>query len=244
MPAKCQNARKYFFDQNFFQEIDTPEKAYYLGLMFSDGCISNGFSTITLHKDDKSTLVRFKNALKHTGDLILIKDKYYKFSFCSTKTSNDLKNHGCVERKSLILKFPTPKQVPDNLIRHFIRGYFDGDGSFYYGKSGAYVDIAGTESFCKSLSEIIKLELNMNSGIRPIKNIFRIRIHGTRQVIKFLNWLYFENKNIYMERKFIKYKNFIYNYKYNIENFPNNINRSNYSKLDSKIILDQALSLF
>lgn len=44
---------------------------------------------------------------------------------------NDLCNHGCVDRKSKIIRMPN---IPENLIRHFIRGYFDGDGSvcFYF----------------------------------------------------------------------------------------------------------------
>ena len=46
---------------------------------------------------------------------------------------NDLIKQGCVPRKSLILTFPNTNQVPENLINHFIRGYFDGDGSISYG---------------------------------------------------------------------------------------------------------------
>ena len=46
---------------------------------------------------------------------------------------NDLIKQGCVPNKSLILTFPNKHQVPENLINHFIRGYFDGDGSINYG---------------------------------------------------------------------------------------------------------------
>lgn len=53
-------------------------------------------------------------------------------SLRSQKTVDDLKQLGCIERKSLILKFPTEEQVPFDLLHHFIRGYFDGDGSIFY----------------------------------------------------------------------------------------------------------------
>ena len=43
-------------------------------------------------------------------------------------------NAGILEKKTTTLKFPTNQQVPVNLIWHFIRGYYDGDGSLTYGK--------------------------------------------------------------------------------------------------------------
>lgn len=53
--------------------------------------------------------------------------------YCVHLTSDnmfvDLCKHGCVPNKSLILTFP--RTIPDNLIHHFIRGYFDGDGSVF-----------------------------------------------------------------------------------------------------------------
>jgi intein/homing endonuclease len=42
------------------------------------------------------------------------------------KLHDDLVKHGCVEKKSLILQFP--KDLSQELISHFVRGYFDGDG--------------------------------------------------------------------------------------------------------------------
>ena len=61
---------------------------------------------------------------------------------------NDLIKQGCVPNKSLILTFPNKYQVPKNLINHFIRGYFDGDGSIYeYSKTHAgSISFIGTES--------------------------------------------------------------------------------------------------
>ena len=51
----------------------------------------------------------------------------------SDKMFNDLIKQGCIPNKSLVLTFPNKYQVPENLINHFIRGYFDGDGSINYG---------------------------------------------------------------------------------------------------------------
>ena len=74
----------------------------------------------------------------------------------SQKTVNDLKRLGCIENKSLVLTFPTYDQVPEELIYHFIRGYFDGDGSVSINSKNykyAHISIVGTENFIKKLSE-------------------------------------------------------------------------------------------
>ena len=65
---------------------------------------------------------------------ILNKGKYYQLSLRSKIICEDLKKLGCLQKKSKILVFPTESQVPKNLIHHFIRGYFDGDGSVWEGK--------------------------------------------------------------------------------------------------------------
>ena len=69
----------------------------------------------------------------------------------SQKTVNDLKKLGCVEKKSSILTFPTSQQVPNNLIYHFIRGYFDGDGSICITDKNYHISFVGTENFIKEL---------------------------------------------------------------------------------------------
>lgn len=76
-------------------------------------------------------------------------------SLRSQKTVNDLKRLGCTEQKSLNLTFPTKEQVPPHLLHHFIRGYFDGDGSISLYNNDYHVSIVGTESFIKSLYSAI-----------------------------------------------------------------------------------------
>ena len=88
----------------------------------------------------------------------------------SQKTVDDLKKLGCVENKSLILTFPSKEQVPEEFIYHFIRGYFDGDGSICKKEksncTNYSINIVGTESFIKSLSQYF------NYGNKSKQNIF------------------------------------------------------------------------
>ena len=91
-----------------------------------------------LKTDDKYHIQKFLDDIKSSApirhrEITLNGNKYSAERTCVTsiKLVHDLIKHGCVENKSLILKAPTT--VPKELLHHFIRGYFDGDGcvAFY-----------------------------------------------------------------------------------------------------------------
>ena len=212
--------RKYFFDFNFFEKIDNEYKAYWLGFMYADGCIlkqdNRGYGEqefkIQIAKEDLQLLEKFKQDIKSTYPIRKDKSKNEKNpnhqiqviqSLRSQKTVDDLKKLGCVENKSLILTFPSEQQVPKELQKHFIRGYFDGDGSISETKEHYYINFVGTESFIKKLYQI----LNMGS-VFPDKrkeNSWYLSIGGNLQVIKFYHLLY-DNSNRYMQRKYEKFQ--------------------------------------
>lgn len=212
--------RKYFFDFNFFEKIDNEYKAYWLGFMYADGCIlkqdNRGYGEqefkIQIAKEDLQLLEKFKQDIKSTYPIREDKSKNEKNpnhqiqviqSLRSQKTVDDLKKLGCVENKSLILTFPSEQQVPKELQKHFIRGYFDGDGFISETKEHYYINFVGTESFIKKLYQI----LNMGS-VFPDKrkeNSWYLSIGGNLQVIKFYHLLY-DNSNRYMQRKYEKFQ--------------------------------------
>ena len=131
--------------------------------MYADGCVLSKRQygeqefKIQIKKDDEEIIQHFKQDLKSTYPIRYDNTKINpQVIYClrSQKTVDDLKKLGCIEQKSLILTFPTEKQVPSNLIYHFIRGYFDGDGSISKGKKDNYqLCFIGTESFIKTLSQ-------------------------------------------------------------------------------------------
>lgn len=62
----------------------------------------------------------------------MIGKEYSRIQISSKTLTADLLKLGCTPRKSLTLKFPNDGIFKSNdLIRHFIRGYFDGDGSVF-----------------------------------------------------------------------------------------------------------------
>ena len=118
---------RHNIDLGFFENIDNQDKAYFLGLMFSDGSVNSNCNQCYLKLKDEDVIIKFKEALKCDYPIIYKEFpwKSYTLEISSKKICNDLVNLGCVPNKTKVLRFPNLKK---GLIRHFIRGYFDGDG--------------------------------------------------------------------------------------------------------------------
>lgn len=132
--------RIYNVDESFFKKIDTEEKAYILGFMYADGCNHHNPSkcnysiSITQLTQDVDILEKINNAM--TSDYPIHtyvqkeNNKEKSVLLISSKDlSQDLCKLGCSEAKTFSIRFPNENQYfDDNLMCHFIRGYFDGDG--------------------------------------------------------------------------------------------------------------------
>ena len=69
-----------------------------------------------------------------------------------------LNNKGCVPNKSLTLTFPSKDIVPSNLLRHFIRGYVDGDGCICVTKPEKIeLNVLGTKEFLQGVLDFLPL---------------------------------------------------------------------------------------
>lgn len=204
-------------DVTFFKEINNEMSAYFLGLLFADGCVqikNNCYTmSIKLKKDDKIILEKFRDTISLSSPIKLIDNKYYYFRINQKLICEQLIFHGCVPNKSLILKFPTT--VPNELLHHFIRGYSDGDGTIYKNKLKSGMNtiwkIISTADFCTSLHDIL-LKLGIKSSrylSKPSSNTVTttLCVGGNLQVEKLLDWIY-KDAIIYLPRKHNKYLEF------------------------------------
>lgn len=204
---------KYSYDKDIFEVIDTAEKSYWFGFLMADGCIidSKGYPctlSIGLQILDKDHVEKFADFIHCEHEAIKCHDDHVSFSVSSKKMCEDLVKHGCVPRKSLIAKFPS--DVPECFYRDFIRGYFDGDGSFYKRSNGRYgFSIVGTPEMILS----IKSFLLDNNDITDTK-IYNITDRTCeykkegKQAIQLAKYLY-EDANVYLNRKYQKVCPFI-----------------------------------
>jgi hypothetical protein len=124
--------RKYFYNEDFFERIDNEEKAYFLGFLFADGCVINNVEkyryqvTLKLHTKDRHILESF--IVSVNGEMPIWKHgqrEMVEIHFSGKKMVNDLINLGVTSNKTFTLQYPI---IDETLERHFLRGYFDGDG--------------------------------------------------------------------------------------------------------------------
>lgn len=212
--AKSQSElqRKYNIDETFFDVINTEEKAYFLGFLYADGYNNTDRNSValSLKEDDKEILEILNNLLQPNKPLQYVEIKttnstnQYRLVIANKHISQKLVKLGCDKAKTYSLMFPSEEQVPKHLVRHFVRGYFDGDG--WVGKKA--ISIVSTLNFCNSLAEILNQELNVNSYIRPRhperKNNIRMLELSKKAARKFLIWIY-KDSNIHLQRKYDRY---------------------------------------
>jgi intein-encoded DNA endonuclease-like protein len=219
--------RIYRIEENFFDVIDTEEKAYFLGFLYADGNVSaeNNSIRLELAREDRDILVKCVKLIylddpeSHIKDYSRIKslngnpEKEYFYSYFTIYSKymvNVLKKLGCPEKKSLIIEWP--KWLTNSeLQRHFIRGYYDGVGSIYLTDvktRGANTKIISTLDICQNISEIINANCNTNFTVPNItenKDIYTIEISGNRQIRTMLEWLY-KDATIWLDRKYNLYQ--------------------------------------
>lgn len=206
---------KYTCNDSFFESINTEDKAYWLGVLFADGntSLNNcGTGVVRLSSKDKDWVENFLKSVSSTNTVHKeIHKKYnkeiWKAMITSHKMFNDLCNLGCVPNKSLVLKFP---KIKNELVPHFIRGYFDGDGTVgiykYLSKSNSVTLRSGIASGSKEfLEELIKYIPIKNKNIKH-HDLYTVSF-SVKDSLSFYDYVY-KDATIFLERKKLKFEEF------------------------------------
>ncbi len=183
-------------DKNYFKNINTEEKAYFLGFLFADGSITyNGHRnknqncySLKWKSIDKEILVLFKKAIKSGHKIREVNDqsgfpsnkKKYEIQVSCSELCRDLMKLGVVERK--FNKIRIPLSLNSKLIKHFIRGYFDGDGCRYLQNSN-YLRAEFYSCSKRFLTDILKYypQGKIKTRIKGRKNIlYHLTYNGTK----------------------------------------------------------------
>lgn len=205
--------RKYEIVEDFFDNIDTPEKAYAFGLLMADGYnnTDRGSVALGLSEGDRDVLDHLTALIQPNKPLQFVdqvsnrragwktKDQY-RLVIANRHISQQLSRLGCGKAKTFSLTFPPESILPRHLLNHFVRGYFDGDGSVcnykhkHYAKTS--VSITATESFLHALQGIMQRDLDF----QPVKLVCRfpergngitaLNYSGKRKCMKLRDWLY------------------------------------------------------
>ena len=204
---------KYLANEGFFDDWNE-NSAYILGLICADGNIawnpkkSYRTLTITAAEKDVEQLERIRLLLGSTKPLLYSeKTKSYRLTVTNKKICQRLMKLGITPRKSLNIRFP---KIPEEHLKHFIRGVIDGDGNVRYvnRKRSPYFEItvsSGSKKFLDALIEVIKNKCGIDAKTRKIgKNTYVVQYSCCRgeKLAKFV----YANANIYLQRKFLQYK--------------------------------------
>lgn len=195
--------------QDFFEVINTEEKAYWLGFLYADGYVSKNSNHIelSLQLSDINHLIKFSKAINFTNNII----KDYKvprcrICFACKKMHKDLVNQGCVPQKSLILNHP--ENVPEELVIHFIRGYFDGDGSVSFNERKHHrpsLQIIGTEDVLSWISEKLNKKVNRKRKDKRTENDKTLCMSYSGEKAREILFMLYKNANVYLDRKYERF---------------------------------------
>lgn len=203
-------ATKHSLNADYFDDIDTEYKAYFLGLLYGDGSndygTKNNRITITMLKEDALELLEpFRKELNLSRQLIPAKGRksdgtagsdLLTLTVYNKHMSQALARWGVVKNKHASLSFPT---ISPSLYRHFVRGFFDADG--YVGSSRGFQ--CGIHSNSKQLLLDIKDVVNLECKFytrQQSNESYQLAFTSMKEAEQFHNWMY-KNASIYLPRK-------------------------------------------
>ena len=236
-PLYTNGTSKRLIRHDFFKRLKYELQTYLLGFIASDGSINEERHTlsININKQDYEILELFKiispeayckqqksyeskalvrgHTVKNHGSI--------KLSIASKIITDSLKVYGIVQNKTYKeMSIPT---TLDNLIKHFIRGYFDGDGCFTYSirkpsKANREINyrVSARWEICSKKSNILleiqkylaKYEITTNINYNKRDDMYSIRTCSREQIIKIYNLL-FKDSKYFLSRKYNKLKYYV-----------------------------------
>jgi len=218
LPNLGEFKKKYKCNDKFFTKLNTIS-AYWLGFIAADGCLylrdgKKKSFYIALNYSDAQHLKNFKKIIETNAKIGYVKsNNSVHIGFYSVdKLFDSLVKLGIKPNKRLRIENVL---VPNNLMSHFIRGVFDGDGSLS-GKKITHVQfqIAGFKPLLKQIQNILIKECNVRRvKIYPLTykktgRAFRLQYTGA-QIFRILDFLYKGSINsTRLKRKYKKYNMF------------------------------------
>ena len=209
-------------DKKFFNSY-TKESCYWAGFILADGNlrVNRNSLQIKLGKIDKEHLYNFLKII-NCDNFSLIKEyeKYVSLTISLDDFKNDLiENFGVTPRKTYTCKLSD--KIPKEMLPHFIRGYFDGDGSITK-TTILSINFVGTSILMDNLRSFFKKELkislkskNETPPIQKVNGNDKIGMisYSGKNAIKIMEYFYNDiTDNIFLSRKLNKYKKLKYEY--------------------------------
>lgn len=213
-----------YCNHTYFDIIDTEEKAYLLGFFIADGYImSNEYDYrfgIQIQEQDNYILKKYLENIIPNGNIKTCNKstkEIKRVNISSLRWSSKYMKNIFINKYKILpnktqdsdFKFPF-ETIPNYLIRHFVRGFIDGDGSFEQKDFIFTITLISTsENFLKNLASYI-CNLDNGIGIKVKKNKgktidwfylrFNFFTNKKEKVTKIYDYLY-KDATIFLQRK-------------------------------------------
>lgn len=199
--SKIPKPSKY---NNIFSDINEIS-AYWLGFLWADGSLSNNVLELEIKSTDEEHLLKLVNSLTKLSTPSVYRRTRHnastsRISITDKCIANSLRELGFNKKSIRIIP-----NIPENMIVHFIRGYFDGDGSYQYrvhnGSEDYRADISGPKEFIEYIEQYLPEISNSEIINNKTWTSKRIYWYGKKNVSSLLNYLS-KNSTIKLERKY------------------------------------------
>ncbi len=206
-------------NENFFEKIDSEIKAYLLGYFAADGCVlKTNTVSVTATVEDRYAIDLIKEFISPNSNLYYIhntkgalnRKPQVSIHINSIKIKEDLAKYKIINNKTK--NGFSMELVPEDLQHHYIRGYFDGDGSIYYGVSQNRNKVcvnftnATREIFDEFILYFNKRNINFKfeTKISVKKNIYYVIAVYNKKDIKTFSEIIYKDANYFFQRKYDK----------------------------------------
>lgn len=228
-------------DYTYFEKIDSHDKAYILGLLYTDGYIQKDYCGIgcQLTEEDGYLLNNIANRIGESATVIKINCDYKRKSMPNAKDmirlgiySKELalqvKELGVIKHKTYDMEIPLSK-VPKKYYYSLFRGIIDGDGTLgIYNNYPCCKMVTKSERFAKSICKLLSVDKIIKVSCKKQKStLYHVIVGGGRKsVISFLKKMYKNKSDLFLTRKYDKIKHLIEDNNENLQNSINEVNRN------------------
>lgn len=209
-------------NDTYFDEIDSEDKAYLLGFLIADGCIreekrSNG---------NISYRICFSNSIEDKEAMELLHSKICPLSKMSidnqsTKTTKRkdryilqwtslhmtetlINKYKIIPHKTKDTTFKLPSEtIPENMWRHVIRGFFDGDG--HCGKYEISFIFTSIPFMNQILSHFKDFNIKVYKVSGKTVDYYKAVIHGGKKILSFTKEYFYTNSKYFLRRKYVQF---------------------------------------
>lgn len=196
-------------NEEYFKTIDSEEKAYFLGFIFADGCVSNDELFIDIHEKDKEILLKFRECINSQAKIttrIKGKSSMCRIAIKNKNFTSHLAKFGIIPNKTKNTHHLPIHIISKQYYSHFLRGLIDGDGWVIKTKEG-YYRIGFVTQYQSTAQDFVFIMNNLiedkwnNKVVIKKEKCATIQIQKQKQVKQLATALYM-NSNIHLSRKF------------------------------------------